>query len=84
LSCLVSADARAQLASETGLDADLVGLVTLDVAGTELTIVFVFITALNLQMAVRGPHEEKRFAEKFPRYKEFLNENDVWYFPVRK
>ena len=49
-----------------------------------VALVFVFITALNLQMAVRGPHEEKRFAEQFPRYKEFLNENDVWYFPVRK
>ena len=52
LSCLVSADARAQLASETGLDADLVGLVTLDVAGTELTIVFVFITERTFQSKI--------------------------------
>lgn len=37
------ADDRTQFARETGLDPDLVGVVKLDVDGTELTVVFVFI-----------------------------------------
>jgi len=40
---LAAADDRAQFALETGLDIDLVGVIQLDVGGTELTVVFVFI-----------------------------------------
>ncbi len=43
VSLCVIADPRDQFAQETGLDADLVNLVKVDVAGTELTITFVFI-----------------------------------------
>lgn len=49
-----------------------------------VTLIFVFITATNLQMAVRGPHEEKRFVEQFPQYKELLDHGDAWHFPVKK
>ncbi len=38
-----SADEREEFARQAGLDSDLVGLVKLDVGGTELTVVFVFI-----------------------------------------
>ena len=43
LSGLAIADDRAQFAQETGLDIDLVGVIQIDVNGTELTVVFVFI-----------------------------------------
>jgi len=42
-SAAVVADDRARFARETGLDIDLVGVIQVDVGGTELTIVFVFI-----------------------------------------
>ena len=47
-------------------------------------LVVVFIGAFQLQAAVRGPHEEKRFVEQFPQFKEILEQNDGWHFPVRK
>jgi hypothetical protein len=47
-------------------------------------LVFVFVGAAQLQMAVRGPHEEKIMVEQFPHYKEFFERSDKWYFPVKK
>jgi uncharacterized RDD family membrane protein YckC len=47
-------------------------------------LVFVFVGAAQLQMAVRGPHEEKIMVEQFPQYKEFFERSDKWYFPVKK
>lgn len=47
-------------------------------------LVFVFIGAAQLQMAVRGPHEEKILAEQFPQYKDFFERGEKWHFPVRK
>lgn len=46
-------------------------------------VVFFFIAA-QLQMAVRGPHEEEIMAEAFPQYKEYFERDGKWYFPVRK
>ncbi len=43
LSGSVIADDRSEFARETGLDIDLVGVIQVDVNGTELTVVFVFI-----------------------------------------
>jgi len=43
VSFFVCADSRDQFAQETGLDPDLVSLIKVDVDGTEMTIVFVFI-----------------------------------------
>ena len=47
-------------------------------------LVFLFTTAFHLQMAVRGPHEEKILAERFPQHKEWFDRSNGWYFPVRK
>ena len=44
IAVLALGDARDQFAQETGLDTDLIDVIKLDVGGTELTIVFVFIT----------------------------------------
>ncbi len=44
VSSFVQADPRDQFAQETGLDRDLINLVKVDVNGTELTVVFVYIT----------------------------------------
>lgn len=49
-----------------------------------VALVLVFIGAAQLQMAVRGPHEEKIMVEQFPQYKEFFERSDKWYFPVKK
>ena len=49
-----------------------------------VALIVVFIGAAQLQMAVRGPHEEKIMVEQFPQYKEFFERSDKWYFPVRK
>ncbi|MBC7981196.1 MAG: RDD family protein [Armatimonadetes bacterium] len=45
--------------------------------------VMLFIGAAQLQMAVRGPHEEKIMIEAFPQYKEFFQRGNGWYFPVK-
>ena len=47
-------------------------------------LVVAFIIAAQLQMAVRGPHEEKIMTEAFPQYKELFDRNDMWYFPVKE
>ncbi|MFM2198391.1 MAG: hypothetical protein RLZZ505_1823 [Verrucomicrobiota bacterium] len=49
-----------------------------------VALVFLFVAAAQLQMAVRGPHEEKIMVEQFPQYKEFFERSDKWYFPERK
>jgi len=45
-------DDRAQFAQETGLDIDLVNLIQVDVDGTELTIVFVFINERTFESKI--------------------------------
>ena len=47
-------------------------------------LVVAFIVAAQLQMAVRGPHEEKIMTDAFPQYKELFDRNDMWYFPVKE
>jgi len=47
-------------------------------------LVILFFVAAQLQMAVRGPHEEKMMSESFPQYKEYFERDGKWYFPVRK
>jgi len=49
---LLAADPRSQFASETGLDIDLINLVQVDVNGTELTVVFVYITDRTFSSSV--------------------------------
>lgn len=52
VSFLLCADSRDQFAQETGLDPDLVSLVKVNVNGTELTIVFVFINERTFQSMI--------------------------------
>ena len=64
LLCLVSggllaADPRSQFASETGLDIDLINLVQVDVNGTELTVVFVYITDRTFSSSVSPTLRER-------------------------
>jgi len=49
-----------------------------------IVLIIVFIGAAQLQMAVRGPHEEKIMVEQFPQLKEYIVRSEKWYFPVRK
>ncbi len=46
--------------------------------------VFLFFGAAQLQMAVRGPHEEKIMSEAYPQFKEFFKRENKWYFPVKE
>jgi len=53
--CAASAalgDSRDDFARETGLDSDLIGVIQVDVGGTEMTIAFVFIDARALESHV--------------------------------
>lgn len=47
-------------------------------------LVILFAVGAQLQMAVRGPHEEKIMSEQFPQYKEFFEQNGKWYLPVKE
>jgi len=49
---IVTADLRDDLAQKTGLDRDLVNLVTVDVGGTELTLTFVYINERTFQSKI--------------------------------
>jgi hypothetical protein len=55
VSSLVAGDVRERLSQETGLDVDLISLIQVDVGGTELTVVFVFIDerAFESRMSAR-------------------------------
>ena len=52
VSGIVFAADRAQFANETGLDIDLVNLIQVDVDGTELTVVFVFINERTFESKI--------------------------------
>jgi len=52
VSLSVVADLRDDFATKTGLDRDLINLVTVDVGGTELTVTFVFINERTFQSKI--------------------------------
>lgn len=52
LSLFAVADLRDDFAQKTGLDRDLINLVTIDVGGTELTVTFVFINERTFQSKI--------------------------------
>lgn len=52
VSLVAGADMRADFANKTGLDQDLVNLVTVDVDGVELTVTFVFINERTFQSKI--------------------------------
>lgn len=47
-------------------------------------LVLLFFAAAQLQMAVRGPYEEKIMAEAFPQFKEYFEREGKMYFPVKE
>ena len=63
LSVSVSAfsDEREEFARQAGLDSDLVGLIQLDVGGTQLTVVFVFINERALGSRISPALQEELF-----------------------
>lgn len=46
-------------------------------------LIIVFVTAVQLQMAVRWPHEKIMLEEAYPDSKLFFNGDDVWTLPVK-
>lgn len=49
-----------------------------------LALVFVFVGAVQLHIAVLGPHGEKQHLEQFPHHKELFERENKWFFPVKK
>ena len=47
-------------------------------------LVLLMIGFMQLELAVRGPHQEKMMVEAMPQYKEFFERENKWYFPVRR
>ena len=48
-----------------------------------ITLILLFFVAAQLQMAVRGPFEEKIVTDAYPNLKEFFENGNQWYFPVK-
>lgn len=48
-----------------------------------IALVFLFFSAVQLQLAVKGPHLEKVMFEAFPEMKAMIEESDRWYLPVK-
>lgn len=47
-------------------------------------VVIGFLVAAHLQMAVRGPHQREAIIKAYPAMEEYLQEQDMWYLPVRE
>ena len=60
-SLVVSANEREEFARQAGLDSDLVGLIQLDVGGTQLTVVFVFINERAFESRISPALREELF-----------------------
>lgn len=48
-----------------------------------IVLVGLIFIAAHLQMAVRGPHEQEIILERYPSWKEFFENRNNWYFPVK-
>jgi len=48
-----------------------------------IALIFLFFVSAQLQMAVRGPYEEKIMTEAYPNLKDFFEKSNKWYFPVK-
>lgn len=49
-----------------------------------ITVVILFFVSMQLQVAVRGPHEQKLIVEQYPEMKEFFERGKVWHLPVKE
>ncbi len=56
-----------------------------------IALILLFFTARQLQVAVRGPHDQanfykqyREFFEKYPKFREFLDSGKQWHLPVKR
>ena len=56
-----------------------------------IALIFLFFAAMQLQVAVRGPHDQENFykqnielLEKYPEFREFLDSGKQWHLPVKR
>jgi hypothetical protein len=38
---------------------------------------------MQLQVAVRGPHDQEIFLQEYPDFKEFFEKGKPWHFPIK-
>lgn len=48
-----------------------------------IIVVILFFVSMQLQVAVRGPHEQKLIVDQYPEMKEFFERGKVWHLPVK-
>ncbi len=48
-----------------------------------ITLIVLFFTAMQLQVAVKGPHEQEIIIKQFPELKELFEKSKPFYFPVK-
>jgi hypothetical protein len=48
-----------------------------------ITLVLLFFTAMQLQTAVRFPHEKEIILKQYPDLREFFQRGEPWHFPVK-
>ncbi len=47
-------------------------------------VVILFFISMQLQVAVRGPHEQKLIVEQYPEMKDFFEGGQKWHLPVKE
>jgi RDD family/GYF domain 2 len=48
-----------------------------------IALIFLFIAAMQLQVAVRGPHDQEIFLQTYPQFKEFFEKGKPWHLPIK-
>jgi hypothetical protein len=48
-----------------------------------IAVIFLLIAAMQLQVAVRGPHDQEIFLQEYPDFKEFFEKGKPWHFPIK-
>jgi uncharacterized RDD family membrane protein YckC len=48
-----------------------------------IAVVILFFVSMQLQVAVRGPHEQKLIVEQYPEMRDFFEQGKVWHLPVK-
>ena len=48
-----------------------------------IALIFLFIAAMQLQVAVRGPHDQEIFLQAYPEFKQFFEKGKPWHLPIK-
>lgn len=48
-----------------------------------IALIFLFIAAMQLQVAVRGPHDQEIFLQAYPELKKFFEIGKPWHLPIK-